>query len=267
MTSEPVEGLAPVIPLFGRRSTPTEQHPAAESREAPESSWPASLSEAREPPEPARRTFPPERRGASASARGVTWIDDRERRERRWATPEAEADATPEPAWDATWAEDPAVVLDESEHAAHAEAVLLRKLRARPLSVREAEAVLRAEGVEASGITARFVELGYLDDAALAERLVETGSIRRGQGRAVIARTLAQRGIPRDVADAALAALPDDEPERALAFARSKAGSVGGRDRDAAVRRLAGQLARRGYSSSVALSAARAAVDERIRGR
>jgi regulatory protein len=51
--------------------------------------------------------------------------------------------------------------------------------------------------------------------------------------------------------------------ERALEFARRKAGGIGGRDAQAELRRLAGQLARRGYPSSIALSAARQALEER----
>ena len=67
------------------------------------------------------------------------------------------------------------------------------------------------------------------------------------------------------MADAALAELPDDDAERALEFARSKAGSLRSLERDVALRRLAGQLARRGYGGSVALNAARTALDENTR--
>ena len=111
------------------------------------------------------------------------------------------------------------------------------------------------------GIIDRFVSLGYLDDAALAEQLIDKATSRKAQGRMAIAQGLAQRGIPRDVIDEALDQLPDDEAERALEFARSKARGLEGLDRDTALRRLAGQLARRGYGS-VALSVARRALDE-----
>jgi regulatory protein len=142
----------------------------------------------------------------------------------------------------------------------------LRKLRARSLSVQEARTVLGGQGLirkQADDILAEMVRLGYLDDRVLAEQLVHAGQDRRGQGRQAIAQTLAKRGVPRDVADAALAELPDDDMERALEFARRKAGGIGGRDAHAELRRLAGQLARRGYPSNVALSAARQALDER----
>ena len=146
-----------------------------------------------------------------------------------------------------------------------AEKQLLKKLRVRSLSTSEARATLVAFGlglVEAEALVDRFASRGYLDDAALAEQIVHVGLDRKGQGRRVIAQALAKRGLPRDVADAALAALPDDDTERALEFARSKARSLASLDRATALRRLVGQLARRGYGGSTAFEAARRALDE-----
>jgi regulatory protein len=88
------------------------------------------------------------------------------------------------------------------------------------------------------------------------------GVDRKGQGRQLIAQTLAKRGVPRDVADSALQALPDDDLERALEYARGKARALRSLDRETALRRLSGQLARRGYSGSLAMNAARTALDE-----
>lgn len=147
-----------------------------------------------------------------------------------------------------------------------AEAVLLRKLRSRSLSLSEARAVVRgiegADDVLADAVIEHFTDLGYLDDSSFAEQLAMSAIERRGQGRRAIAETLRKRGIPRDVVDAAIADLPDDDAERALDFARSKVRSLRGDEYDASLRRLAGQLARRGYPSSVALTAARTALDE-----
>lgn len=152
-----------------------------------------------------------------------------------------------------------------------AEAVLLRKLRSRSLSLSEARTVLRGvEGVDeiiCDELIDRFVDLGYLDDATFAEQLVMSAMDKRGEGRRAVAETLRKRGIPRDVAEAALATLPDDDAERALDFARSKIRGVQGAEYDAALRRLSGQLARRGYPSSVALTAARTALSEAGIGR
>jgi regulatory protein len=146
-----------------------------------------------------------------------------------------------------------------------AERTLLRKLRVRSLSVREARSVLGEQGLpadEVDDVLQTFLDRGYLDDAALAEQLTHAAVDRKGHGRRVIAQTLAKRGVPRDVADAALEALPDDDAERALEFARSKARSMASLDGDTALRRLMGQLARRGYGGSAAMSAAKQALAE-----
>lgn len=147
-----------------------------------------------------------------------------------------------------------------------AETLLVRKLRGRSLSLAEARTALRAidgaDDLVIDDVLAKFVDLGYLDDEAFAEQLAMSAVERRGQGRRAVAQTLRKRGISREVADAAIAELPDDDAERALDFARSKAHAVGGKDYDASLRRLAGQLARRGYSSSVSLEAARQALAE-----
>lgn len=175
------------------------------------------------------------------------------------------------PEWHPTWvAEEPAPPVvdgdaDAAEALARAEKVLLKKLRTRSLSIREARSALAEHDLDddvATALLDRFVAHGYLDDEALAEQLIHKAVSRKGQGRQAIAQTLSQRGIGRDVIDIALASLPDDEAERALEFARAKAASMDSLERDVALRRLAGQLARRGYGST-ALSAARQALDER----
>ncbi|MEZ3159797.1 regulatory protein RecX [Microbacterium sp. BWT-B31] len=154
---------------------------------------------------------------------------------------------------------------DRDEFVELAERALLKKLRARSLSFAEARSALRQHQLsqgESEALLQRLEGFGYLDDAALADQLVHTAVDRQNKGRQAIAQVLAKRGIPRDIADAALATLPDDDAERALEFARGKARSLRALDRDTALRRLVGQLARRGYGGSAALTAARTALDE-----
>ncbi|MGO2931578.1 regulatory protein RecX [Microbacterium sp.] len=156
-------------------------------------------------------------------------------------------------------------VVEPDDGAQRAEEALVRKLRARSLSVSEARQVLRRQELASTDIEDvidRFCERGYLDDALLAEHLVLSGVERKGQGRVALSRALAQRGIPRDVIDTALGDLPDDDAERALEFARSKARSLSRLDFETALRRLMGQLARRGYGGAVAANAARTALTE-----
>lgn len=147
--------------------------------------------------------------------------------------------------------------------AAAAERTLLRKLAARSLSVAEARTVLSGfalSGQEIGDLVAVFVDRGYLDDAALAEQLVHVAVDRKGEGRRAIGATLSRRGVPRAVVEDVLAGLVDDDRERALEFARKRARSLRGLDSDVALRRLVGQLARRGYPGHVAMDAARTAL-------
>ncbi|KQQ69002.1 regulatory protein RecX [Microbacterium sp. Leaf320] len=156
-----------------------------------------------------------------------------------------------------------------------AEELLVRKLRSRSLSISEARMVLK--GYEQDGarldsgavddVLDDFCRRGYLDDALLAGQLVTSGVERKGQGRVALSRALAQRGIPRDVVDAALDELPDDDAERALEYARTKARGLSRLDGDTALRRLVGQLSRRGYNGSVAMTAAKTALAEASFGR
>ncbi len=151
-----------------------------------------------------------------------------------------------------------------------AEELLVRKLRTRSLSISESRLILkgferdgqRLDAGQVDDILDDFERRGYLDDAVLAGHLVTSGVERKGQGRVALARALAQRGVPSHVIDAALDELPDDDDERALDFARTKATSMSRLDADTALRRLVGQLSRRGYNGAVAMKAAKAALAE-----
>ena len=144
---------------------------------------------------------------------------------------------------------------------------LTRSLGRRGLSVSEAQARLRADGLtaeESQGVVDEFIERGWLDDAVLAEQLVHSATTRKGMGTRAIRQLLVKRGVARDVIDDVIADLPDDDAERALEFARGKARSLVRYDDETATRRLMGMLARRGFGGSVAGKAARTALaDER----
>lgn len=160
---------------------------------------------------------------------------------------------------------DAAESISPEEQRAGAEAALLRKLRSKALSVSEARLILRGSGVDGSAaeeIIDDCIRRGYLDDRVLAELLVRAGIERRAQGRVALARSLAQRGLAREVIDEALAELPDDDAERALEYARTKARVMTRLDPDTALRRMVGQLARRGFGGSAAMSAAKQALRE-----
>lgn len=245
---EATDGLAPVIPLFGVRAA---RH--AEAGADP-------VGDARVGDDPAGDDAV----SHDASRRWhTTWTrDSRDDADEARGRP---AEAGSAAGRSLTARPDRAADLDLDEPRQQAERMLLRKLRTRSLSVREARAALVAaeiDGAAAEHVLTEFEERGYLDDARLAEQLLDSALGRKAQGASAIARTLSQRGLDRDVIDIALASLPDDEAERALEFARQRVRSLSGLDRDVALRRLHGQLARRGFGGSMAMDAARRALDE-----
>jgi len=98
---------------------------------------------------------------------------------------------------------------------------------------------------------ARLVELGILDDAALARAAVEKAIEHRREAPALVAVSLAARGVPDEIAAAALAEAAADRNydgglDGALQAAAARLRALRG-DPHAVRRRLAGYLARRGY--------------------
>ncbi|WP_374977668.1 regulatory protein RecX [Microbacterium trichothecenolyticum] len=261
------DGLAPVTSLFGDRGARVFPKTAADVRQELEGRVPASRGKTDSWSAPSPSLSP------SAAEWRAEWDDGPSPQTSPSADTVPEREARPidldiERAGRARSGGSRGSAPESAGSADAAELGLLKKLRARQLSVSEAKTYLGqfelgGEGVEV--ILDAFLVRGYLDDARLAEQLVHAGVDRKGQGRQAISQSLAKRGVPRDIADAALAELPDDDAERALEFARSKAGSMRGLERDVALRRLAGQLARRGYGGSSALNAARQALDEATR--
>lgn len=288
--------LAPVIPLFGKNTSGVSQReqPDGAPAEAGRSGSADDRFDARWPAiSPASHSdsgFESESESASDSTPGSSRSAGADSAD-RWAVPGLSGGETVRPVFradvesaaDQTVAEvvplfaprsrgvrftgaesDPAEKSGEDVRDEAAQK-LVRKLRSRSLSVVEARAVLSAESVSAEHIDAvidDFLRRGYLDDQVLAEQLVLSGIERKGQGRVALSRSLSQRGISRDLIDAALEAVPDDDAERALEYARTKARSLSRLDFDTALRRLVGQLARRGYNGSIAMTAARVALQE-----
>ena len=99
----------------------------------------------------------------------------------------------------------------------------------------------------------RFEEVGLVDDAAFAREWVEQRQAGRGLARRALAQELRRKGIEDDVATEALEEVDEHaELESARRLVRAKLRSVRTLERDKAVRRLVGMLARKGHSSSVA---------------
>jgi len=137
-----------------------------------------------------------------------------------------------------------------------AAAFVVNSLAAKAQSVAEIEAKLARRGVsaaDAASVVAEAVRLGYLDDAELAGQLAR-GFVARGYGRRRAMTALRRRGLPGGLADDALDAAYGDVDE--VELARAALGSRATAD-DAARRRAAAFLARRGFSNAAAWQAVR----------
>ena len=84
----------------------------------------------------------------------------------------------------------------------------------------------------------------------------------RGLAKRALAQELRRKGVDDEVAREALDEIdPDDELEVARALVRAKLRSVRNLDRDKAVRRLVGMLARKGHSAGVAFQVVKEELD------
>jgi regulatory protein len=108
----------------------------------------------------------------------------------------------------------------------------------------------------------RFEEVGLVDDAAFARLWVEQRQSGRGLARRALAQELRRKGIEDDVAREALEEIDDAaEVEAARMLVQARMRSVRTLDREKAVRRLVGMLARKGHSSSVAFRVVKEQLD------
>jgi regulatory protein len=144
--------------------------------------------------------------------------------------------------------------------------ICLRALTQRSRSRAELATTLRKRGVPddaARTVLDRFVEVGLVNDEALAHEYAEAAHAERGLSRRAVATKLRQRGIDDEVIAAAVTGI-DAESERAaaLALATRKARTLRGLPADAQLRRLVGLLARRGYAPGLAYAVAREVVGD-----
>ena len=136
--------------------------------------------------------------------------------------------------------------------------ILLDQLTGRARTRSELATKLAAKLVPddvATRLLDRFEEVGLVDDSKFAREWIEQRQGGRGLARRALAMELRRKGIEDEVAREALDEIePDDELDAARALVRSKLRSVRNLERDKAMRRLVGMLARKGHSPSVAFS-------------
>ncbi|WGL50932.1 regulatory protein RecX [Nocardioides sp. BP30] len=107
----------------------------------------------------------------------------------------------------------------------------------------------------------RFEEVGLIDDAAFARLWIDSRQGSKGLARRALAQELRRKGIADDVAREALDEVdPADEEAAARSLVRRKLRTMSRLDETTKVRRLLGMLARKGYSSSLAMSVIRSEI-------
>jgi len=144
----------------------------------------------------------------------------------------------------------------EPDHEAVARKILLDQLTGQARSRHELAERLARRNVPddvAGRLLDRFEEVGLVDDEAFARSWVDSRQRTRGLARRALAQELRRKGIDDETARDVLAEVdPADEEEAARALVRKKLRSLRGVDDTAAARRLAGLLARKGYSAGLA---------------
>ncbi|GAA2150941.1 regulatory protein [Humibacillus xanthopallidus] len=161
--------------------------------------------------------------------------------------------------------DDPAEASAEADPESVARAIVLRQLSMAPRSRVQLERKLRQRGCDddvAARVLDRMTQVGLIDDEAYAEMLVRARHSGKGLARRALAHELRKQGIDQDVADEALGQVgAGDERLRAEQLVEKRMRSLHGLPADVQTRRLAGLLARKGYSSEVAWPVIRDAVD------
>jgi regulatory protein len=143
----------------------------------------------------------------------------------------------------------------DADQEAVARKILLDQLTGQARSRAELATKLARKGVPeelAGRLLDRFEEVGLVDDEAFARAWVQSRQPGKGLARRALAQELRRKGVDDEVAAVALDEVDaDDEVEAARALVRRRLRTVARLDRDTAVRRLTGMLARKGYPAGV----------------
>ncbi|MEU0211672.1 recombination regulator RecX [Streptomyces canus] len=147
-----------------------------------------------------------------------------------------------------------------------ARAICLRLLTGTPRTRKQLADALRKREIPddaAEEVLSRFEEVGLINDSAFAEAWVESRHHGRGLARRALAQELRTKGVDSTLIDAAVSQLDSDQEEAtARELVDRKLRATHGLDRDKRLRRLAGMLARKGYSEGMALRVVRQALEE-----
>ncbi|SEC99726.1 regulatory protein [Nocardioides exalbidus] len=158
----------------------------------------------------------------------------------------------------------------EADPEAVARKILLDTLTGQARTRQELADKLAKRGVPddlAAGLLDRFTEVGLIDDAAFARQWVESRHRSRGLAPMALKQELRRKGVADDDVAEALEQIDEtDQREAARALVERKMRTMRGLDPQVATRRLAGLLARKGYSSAIAFSVVREALSDAAGG-
>ncbi|MFD4576416.1 recombination regulator RecX [Streptomyces sp. NPDC058417] len=147
-----------------------------------------------------------------------------------------------------------------------ARAICLRLLTGTPRTRKQLADALRKREIPdeaAEEVLSRFEEVGLIDDSAFADAWVESRHHGRGLARRALAQELRTKGVDATLIEEAVSQLDSEQEEvTARELVDRKLRSTRGLDRDKRLRRLAGMLARKGYSPGMALRVVRQALEE-----
>ncbi|MEO7981900.1 MAG: regulatory protein RecX [Sporichthyaceae bacterium] len=145
-----------------------------------------------------------------------------------------------------------------------ARSIVLRKLTVAPRSRAQLAGDLAAREVPddvAEAVLDRFTEVGLVDDAAFAEVWVRTRHAGRGLSRSALRRELRAKGVEDETIAEAVDTIDDDAEESAArALVARRLASTRGLPVETRLRRLVGQLARKGYPGGLAMRVVRDAL-------
>jgi regulatory protein len=144
--------------------------------------------------------------------------------------------------------------------------ICLHQLEYAPRTRAELAATLSKKGIEpdvADEVLSRFADVGLIDDTLFAQMWVTSRHRGKGLAGRALSQELRRKGVDDGTAADAVATIDSDQ-ERATARALvdRKLRTTRGLATDARVRRLAGMLARKGYSGGVAFAVVREALAE-----
>jgi regulatory protein len=149
--------------------------------------------------------------------------------------------------------------VDSARRGEQARALCLRLLTSRARTRSELAGQLAKRGYSedvSAAVLDRLADVGLVDDAGFAEQWVRSRRASAGKGKRALAVELRDRGVCDEFIDESLAGIDDGaERQRAedLVRAKLRRERLDDGDDPKVIRRLVGMLARRGYSSSLAV--------------